>query len=575
MSPTHVSQTHVCQTHGSLLMRCLRLLSLCWVPGVQCAAPHAHSAHAPDHAAHPTHRRHHNRSAASTPKPVGSAARVGFPVWVLEYAEWHAANRHARDAKYLVYTCRPSMPGTNSHCLGFGDRFRLIGFMLRMAAVFGRVLLLDWDSPAPLADSLAPATFDWRLTPAEEAKVATEKVERWLGGLPQGMPHPKAKYVRVVGNAPWQSGIGVPAEQNYSVLFREALSPLARPRNTAEPKAPGGLASYGCLWNALFAASPSLAEAVAAQRSAMFGSATAPYAALHLRLGDGANGSAFDQKTVPTRHKVLSHTDAVAALRCARHLAGGRPLFVATENGARHAHPHARRQCCALPCCAMRCSALPGALKAALRERDAAAVPDVPAELIAGGADGSGAMGGPAWDGVRTQGCARCMINAVFGHDFDRAAVSETFVELALLAQATPAQDLTTPCFASHGGRSLGCPTALCFSCSTPLSFALAGQPLLHLQSVQLCRVSARVGRRGAPHLPVGRARHARVLQLAAGQGGAVRRARVQRAEFVARGQGSFLPQDARMTSDAAIQLARATYTRCGHLGELQRICAF
>ena len=122
------------------------------------------------------------------------------------------------------------------------------------------------------------------------------------------------------------------------MLFRPALSPVGRSSLAPPTRLPPGLPSYGCLWNTLFAASPSLARAVAQQRAAMFGSPTAPFAALHLRLGDGANGSAFDQSTVPQRHKVLSQTDAVAALRCAKHLAAGRPLFVATENGA-HIQP--------------------------------------------------------------------------------------------------------------------------------------------------------------------------------------------------------------------------------------------
>ena len=56
----------------------------------------------------------------------GTGRRSQTPVnascapWLLEYAAFHAEHRHRPDSSYLVYTCRPVMPQTNSHCLGFG-----------------------------------------------------------------------------------------------------------------------------------------------------------------------------------------------------------------------------------------------------------------------------------------------------------------------------------------------------------------------------------------------------------------------------------------------------------------------
>ena len=55
----------------------------------------------------------------------GTGRRSQTPVnascapWLLEYAAFHAEHRHRPDSSYLVYTCRPVMPQTNSHCLGF------------------------------------------------------------------------------------------------------------------------------------------------------------------------------------------------------------------------------------------------------------------------------------------------------------------------------------------------------------------------------------------------------------------------------------------------------------------------
>lgn len=82
------------------------------------------------------------------------------------------------------------------------------------------------------------------------------------------------------------------------------------------------------------ASSRRLDAAYTAERIKAFGSPTARYAALHLRMGDGANGSAFAKDSVPTRHKVLNHRMALGAVRCAKRRAGGLPLLVATDNAA-------------------------------------------------------------------------------------------------------------------------------------------------------------------------------------------------------------------------------------------------
>ena len=149
------------------------------------------------------------------------------PGWLARYAAWHRQHRH--DGNYLVYTCRP----TNGHCLGFGDRFRLIAFMLRAAATFDRVLLIDWESPAPLDGYFVPATFDWRLSRAEKRAFAEMRVERWLGGLPNGLPNPRPRVIRAVGNTPFFMPIGA-GHSNQTA--RADIAP----------------ASYACLWRALF-----------------------------------------------------------------------------------------------------------------------------------------------------------------------------------------------------------------------------------------------------------------------------------------------------------------------------------
>lgn len=136
-------------------------------------------------------------------------------------------------------------------------------------------------------------------------------------------------------------------------------------------------------------------------------------------MGDGANGSAFAKDSVPTRHKVLNHRLALGAVRCAKRRAGGLPLLVATDNAA-------------FKVCVPRnlvishsASPMPPSrhAQAAIASHDTSTLLDVPsAELRADGGRGS------VLDGVYVQGCADCMINAVFGHTFSEASVRTTRV---------------------------------------------------------------------------------------------------------------------------------------------------
>ena len=100
-----------------------------------------------------------------TPDP---ADRTTCASWLDWYANFHRAARGRPNARYLVYTCRPLMPTPGGriddprptlrpfHCLGIGDRFRLICLLLRVAAAYRRVLLIDWQSPSPIERADAP-----------------------------------------------------------------------------------------------------------------------------------------------------------------------------------------------------------------------------------------------------------------------------------------------------------------------------------------------------------------------------------------------------------------------------------
>lgn len=201
--------------------------------------------------------------------------------WLEDYARFHARERGRPEAQHLVYTCRETMPvgpkGRLGHypCLGVGDRFRLIAFMLRVAATFRRVLLVDWQSPVPLETFFSVASIDWRLTDVEREQLTQLPVQRWSSDLSEEPPH--ERYLRIFGNAQWFGKISVDGFNGSATL---------------EP-------SYGCMWRLLFRPSQELSSLIEARRREMFGSASAPYNALHIRMGDAAHGVAFDASTVP------------------------------------------------------------------------------------------------------------------------------------------------------------------------------------------------------------------------------------------------------------------------------------
>ncbi|GIL74661.1 hypothetical protein Vretifemale_4590 [Volvox reticuliferus] len=75
-----------------------------------------------------------------------------------EYKTFHAANKHAPDATYIVQTC------WHVHCAGAGDRLRGALHMLRVAMHFKKILIIDWKRPAPLHYFLTPNEIDWKMT---------------------------------------------------------------------------------------------------------------------------------------------------------------------------------------------------------------------------------------------------------------------------------------------------------------------------------------------------------------------------------------------------------------------------
>lgn len=242
--------------------------------------------------------------------------------------------------------------------------------MLRVAAAHNRVLLVDWASPENLEDVLEPAgAIDWRPTDAERAQLLKAPVHRFAWPNHTHAPPPPVRHLRLTaGNALRD----FPGSSAYDG------------------------ATFAELYSALFRPKPAFDRQVRAARARLFGAAGARYNAMHVRMGDSAQGSGLAGNFLSRIRDVrFTLEQAVVAVACVSSAARQLPLFVATDNAA---------------------------LKAALAARDPARI------------NTSVAVAPHAFEHVIVDGCTDCMVNAVQKHDFEPAAVRGIFMDLALLA---------------------------------------------------------------------------------------------------------------------------------------------
>ena len=325
-------------------------------------------------------------------------------------------------------------------CLGVGDRFRLICFMLRAAIAFQRVLLIDWQSPVPIEEFFEPSRIDWRPREDELAVLDQHPVLRWATHL-ESEP-PRTRFLRITGNAQWFAAIRVSPAQKPSESSRQSASQGM----VYEPK-------LSCLWHFIFKPSEWLSRTLAERRTRIFGNASAPYDALHVRMGDAAEGVAFEERSVPRTDKRFSHLTALHMIRCVQ-AQSTLPLFVATDNAALK-QAIQRRSLAPLSLASAAVAKSPriksrpisrGTSRGAGGRGVEGGHAGVTAPYLGslGGSSSAGSSHGSAgsgeaalvFDNVRTQGCSDCMVNPVWLHNFSRASVAEIYIEIGLLAQA-------------------------------------------------------------------------------------------------------------------------------------------
>ncbi len=243
------------------------------------------------------------------------------PPWVAAYARFHSIQRLNASAPTLVYTAA-SDP---MRCTYLGDRVRGITFALRMAAATGRVLYIHYPEPCAWAAHLQPTCIDWRVRASVASQCNATGTDRYFW-MPPKREADVARHAAFI-----------------STLIRDEFSPPRRPcvafiGNMRWPTAFAGQyaasnASLSDLWPALFEPTAALRKAIADAKRTILGpnGATDPYVAMHLRLGDAAEGTSILTRKWFTKDRRLSHSDAVHMIACA--LRSTRlPILIATDN---------------------------------------------------------------------------------------------------------------------------------------------------------------------------------------------------------------------------------------------------
>jgi len=85
-----------------------------------------------------------------------------LPQWLREYFVWHAEQRRnpTENTRYLVSVCL-----NGGRCGGTSDRLRGLPYLLLVAYITQRVLIIKWTKPHDLSEFLMPAgDVDWRST---------------------------------------------------------------------------------------------------------------------------------------------------------------------------------------------------------------------------------------------------------------------------------------------------------------------------------------------------------------------------------------------------------------------------
>lgn len=290
------------------------------------------------------------------------------------------------------------------------------------------MLLVDWASPERLEDMLEAAEIDWRPNATERAllddKENHPKVYRFGWANLTGAPPPDTTYLRVTAGG--VSGAGCWNCQDFTADF---------------------VTLYGFLFQGPTAAFRTEIHTVQAQ---LFGAPATPYNSMHVRMGDGAEGSKLRSKSnfytniKDTRSTLLQAAVAVACVigaevrrRRAARLPHHRPLPLLSlpPSCPRSRHCHSLSQPTTrlsrrLSQPVARCVSPPPTRGGCPELRPS------PRRCEQGMVNATKLVGPNGFRQVVVSGCTDCMVNAVHKHakDFSGEGVHGIFLDLALLS---------------------------------------------------------------------------------------------------------------------------------------------
>ncbi|KNC75034.1 hypothetical protein SARC_12433 [Sphaeroforma arctica JP610] len=239
----------------------------------------------------------------NTQKEFWPSLGASIPPAIIDYSKFHneQVQNPQQNTKYLVYTCTHQ----RSFCGGIGDRLSGIVSLFMLAVSTNRVLVIDWNTPFPLYESLNPNIIDW-LTPLKtvilyeianpEQTVFIEGVRRsinstyWESVLQRDIGVVRIKSNKIdfssqnfTHSAAWQAAAGMKAYQ-----FGDGIPPLL------------------CTWilRSLFTPNPTILQIAKDQLSLIGLDMGQPYIAIHTRFGHTANDTGSGQFVDPVRLKV-------------------------------------------------------------------------------------------------------------------------------------------------------------------------------------------------------------------------------------------------------------------------------
>uniref|UniRef100_A0A7S0J763 O-fucosyltransferase family protein n=1 Tax=Calcidiscus leptoporus TaxID=127549 RepID=A0A7S0J763_9EUKA len=269
---------------------------------------------------------------ADVPRPV-ACDDTSFD-WLAAYLRLRHKQSSSRGARYLLYEADTS---------GFGDRVDGLLFALCLAALSERVLLsTDYWFAGYLRPKLPKIRFNASIHPPLPTKAHMFFTTN--GVLPAGISVDVASpLIRVLANAgPHHAhtlenltATRTPSGRRVAKLVGAYLTDRDRELHrlgsihALELHMPSS-----CIFSSLLEMAPPLTDAITAARQDMFGNALQSYAAIHLRLGDTADGSSMEyRQCVHKTDERISLPAALSHVQRALEATNGLPLYVATDNG--------------------------------------------------------------------------------------------------------------------------------------------------------------------------------------------------------------------------------------------------